>query len=246
MSILYSIRDWNEHFEVSQTRKVENVRWVPVPVRHDGLRFRRLMAMPAGLEVFGAWVLILQVAGKCKVRGTLATDSGEPLTASDLAAMTGTTEKQMKQALQVLTSSPIKWVLESESNRMESESNQMQLQDSRGEENRGEEGSSEPPAASEPPVMVFQTVGESHEWSLTTGHVTNLVEAFPALDVLAECRQARQWCESNPRNRKTPRGMSKFLFGWMSRAQNSGKGAKAEPQKQRVLTTEELSQWSQK
>ncbi len=46
---------------------------------------------------------------------------------------------------------------------------------------------------------------------------------FPGLDVEGECRKALQWTRDNPTRRKTARGMPKFLFGWLERAQNGGR-----------------------
>ena len=42
--------------------------------------------------------------------------------------------------------------------------------------------------------------------------------AYPKVDVLAEVRKARAWCLSNPKNRKTKGGASRFLNSWLSRA----------------------------
>ncbi len=74
-------------------------------------------------------------------------------------------------------------------------------------------------------VLIFPTVGTGQkEWALTSSHMAGFKEAFPGVDVLAECRKARLWCESNPAKRKTARGMPRFLQGWLERAQNAGKG----------------------
>lgn len=79
------------------------------------------------------------------------------------------------------------------------------------------------PASVQPPaVLTFPTVGKTHEWGLTEAKVAEYQEAFPGIDVLAECRKARQWCIDNPARRKTARGMGKFLFGWIERTQNRG------------------------
>jgi hypothetical protein len=48
------------------------------------------------------------------------------------------------------------------------------------------------------------------------------VAAFPGVDVPAEYLKADSWLAANPTKRKTPRGMPKFLNGWMERAQNRG------------------------
>jgi hypothetical protein len=110
MSVVYSIRDWNTNFEVSQNRKVIKWSWVATPLKHDGKSFRRLMAMPDGATVYGAWMLIVQVAAKCPIRGILRDGDG-PLTPEDLAIKTGCPISVFENALKVLTSQHIGWML---------------------------------------------------------------------------------------------------------------------------------------
>ena len=114
MAKLYQIRDWDENFEVAQTRKVAKLQWVAMPVKHDGLSFRRLMAHPDGLECFGVWNLLVQVAGKCSSRGVLATSDGRPLTAKDISVITGGEESGIETAMQVLSSPDIAWLIETD------------------------------------------------------------------------------------------------------------------------------------
>lgn len=47
--------------------------------------------------------------------------------------------------------------------------------------------------------------------------VEEIKAAYPTLDVSQELQRARLWLIANPSKRKTVRGMSKFLAGWMSR-----------------------------
>lgn len=112
---LYSIRDWDTHFEVAQTRRViQNLRWVPLPVKHDGKTFRRIMAMPNGISIYGAWVLIVQVAAKSTPRGVLRDEDG-PLTAEDIAIKTGAPATVIQEALDALSSARIGWIVAVES-----------------------------------------------------------------------------------------------------------------------------------
>lgn len=105
----------------------------------------------------------------------------------------------------------------------------------------GKDRCSEPPlAASEqavsshdPPLMTFPTVGkDAAPWPLTRAQVDSWHQAFPGVAVLAECRKALAWCEANPAKQKTPRGMPKFLFGWLERSQNSAGGRGPPPPRQ--------------
>lgn len=109
--VLYSITGWTKHFEKSQSRRVDNVQWVPLPVKHDGLGYRRVMAMKDGMEIYAAWVLIVQVAAKCEKRGVLANDHGKPLTAADIALKTGGKADAISKALQVLSSEDVGWLV---------------------------------------------------------------------------------------------------------------------------------------
>ncbi|AMV23446.1 hypothetical protein VT84_03485 [Gemmata sp. SH-PL17] len=78
----------------------------------------------------------------------------------------------------------------------------------------------------EPPVMTFPCAGSGpREWCLTQSKLTEWSNAFPGVDVLAECRKARQWLIDNPRKCKTHSGMARFLGSWLGRAQDSGRAA---------------------
>lgn len=126
---VYSIRNWNERFEKSQTRECKEMRWVPLPVAHDGLGFRRVMAHENGAAIYGAWVLIVQVAAQCPSRGTLADERG-PLTPEDLALKTGCPERVLSEAIEVLSSKRIAWIDEAD---CQSDASVPSLQDKTGQ-----------------------------------------------------------------------------------------------------------------
>ena len=83
----YSIKNWNVHFETHETRKLKLLQWVPIPNKHDGKGFKRIMRMKDGPMIYAAWILLVQVASKCKSRGTLSDYDG-PLTPEDLELKT--------------------------------------------------------------------------------------------------------------------------------------------------------------
>jgi len=81
--------------------------------------------------------------------------------------------------------------------------------------------SSEPAeiAVSEPPLLTFTAVGTGAKtWTLFPSQVASWSDAFPGLDVLAECRKAHVWLEANTQKRKTATGMPRFLAAWLTRA----------------------------
>lgn len=109
MTPTYRIKNWDEHFEVAQGRVCATMNWVSMPNKHDGKGFRRLSRHPRAVEVFAAWVLIVQVASKQKKRGLLV-DLDGPLTAEDLADNTGYPEEIFELAFSVLTERRIGWL----------------------------------------------------------------------------------------------------------------------------------------
>lgn len=125
MTVLYSIRDWNTHFENAQSRPVKALHWVAMPIKHDGKSFRRIMLREDAGDVFAAWVLIVQVAAKCSPRGILIDDDG-PLGPADLAIKTGFPEAKFAKSLNILSSKEIGWLL---SARYEPSINALPIQD---------------------------------------------------------------------------------------------------------------------
>ncbi|WP_394525731.1 helix-turn-helix domain-containing protein [Lacrimispora sp. JR3] len=47
-------------------------------------------------------------------------------------------------------------------------------------------------------------------------------QAYPAVDVEQEFKKMVAWLESNPKKKKTRRGVDQFINGWLERAQNRG------------------------
>lgn len=74
------------------------------------------------------------------------------------------------------------------------------------------------------PFLIFPTKGTGAKtWDLMPAKLAEYRESFPAVDVEAECRAARQWCIDNPARQKTPDGMPRFLNSWLKKEQNSGR-----------------------
>ena len=87
----------------------------------------------------------------------------------------------------------------------------------------GDTDCSEIASDSEPPVLTFPVNGNgSIEWNLRQPFIAELQKAYPGINVDAEAQKARAWTVSNPKKRKTPAGMTRFLNSWMERAQNNG------------------------
>ncbi len=58
------------------------------------------------------------------------------------------------------------------------------------------------------------------EYIVTRQYVAELQGLYPAVDVEQAIRNMRGWLDANPKNRKTPRGIKRFITGWLAREQD--------------------------
>lgn len=95
-----------------------------------------------------------------------------------------------------------------------------------GSKDQGEDQGSpictEPQGDSMPSEHSFLTADGS-TWSPAVAKVGEWKTAFPLMDVNAQLRLAGQWLKDNPAKRKTDRGMTRFLFAWLEKAQNNNR-----------------------
>lgn len=105
----YRIKNWDMYFEKAQTRKLNKASWVAIPNKHDGRGYRRVAKHERSVELFTAWILILQVASKMPERGLLVDEDG-PLDAEDMADKTGFPAKIFNLAFTALTEPKISWI----------------------------------------------------------------------------------------------------------------------------------------
>lgn len=98
------------------------------------------------------------------------------------------------------------------------------------------EGASKPltpaPVTASVPVtapVVAIPLEDGTEHPVTAADIAEFRSAYPRIDPVAECRKARAWCIASPQNRKTRRGVGKFLNSWMARAQRDAETKPASP-----------------
>lgn len=65
--------------------------------------------------------------------------------------------------------------------------------------------------------MTFQTQ-DGKNWQVPSGLMKDLVIIYGEKTVEQELLKAHAWLEADTHRRKTPRGMGRFLNGWLSRA----------------------------
>ena len=75
-----------------------------------------------------------------------------------------------------------------------------------------------PSPSPETDAEVSIPLADGSDHAVGLAEVAEFELAYPRIDVLAELRKARAWCVANPAQRKTRRGVGKFLNGWLSRA----------------------------
>jgi hypothetical protein len=107
---IYRIKDWDHHFENNRTRDMKNMAWIPVPNKHDGDGYTELVDHEHGAAHLGAWLVILQTASKCGIRGTLLRDNGQPHTARTISRLTRLSEVIISETLERLCCCEIGWL----------------------------------------------------------------------------------------------------------------------------------------
>ncbi|GAG53826.1 unnamed protein product [marine sediment metagenome] len=85
---LYRIRDWDKHYETSESRKRSTpLKWLAVPVKLNGYGYVKIMSQRSGDKMYGCWGAILLLAACCTPRGTLQDGDGNPYSLEDIARM---------------------------------------------------------------------------------------------------------------------------------------------------------------
>lgn len=209
---LYSITNWGKHYETHETKKLVALKWVPFPNKHDGLTFRKLGTERDSAALFGAWVLIAQIASKSDSgdRGRLIRN-GNPMTARDMALVTGFPEKDFQRALDYFTQPAIGW--------MNVEIYQLDLPLSPenpaeigqnlplyGREGKGIEGKGKKEVGR---AAVAAPASDS-EWLAELGSS----EAYRGINVATEFAKMRVWCGVH----KKPASKQRFV-AWLNRAE---------------------------
>lgn len=95
--------------------------------------------------------------------------------------------------------------------------------ESESESNTNNKCGAETPLADVEPI----TLNDGTEWRCPLADYEEYRRLYPAVDIDNAFREMRAWCNSNPTKRKASRGIKRFVNGWLSRQQDSGKGTHA-------------------
>jgi len=79
--------------------------------------------------------------------------------------------------------------------------------------------------------LICKKDGPQLQFDVTQPMIDDWVESFPAVDVMQQLREIRQWNLDNPVKRKTPTGIRKHISLWLSDKQNKGGSARQMGQK---------------
>ena len=111
---IYKVRNWEDHYENNRTRELRAMSWIPIPNNHDGDGYTQVMAEKNGLELFGAWIVIVQVASKCGntagSRGVLVRGNGTPHDAISISRISRVSENKIQSALDYFSTS-LDWLI---------------------------------------------------------------------------------------------------------------------------------------
>ena len=81
-----------------------------------------------------------------------------------------------------------------------------------------------PPSA---PSVITLPLNDKTYYGITQVEVDHWNELYPAVDIMAELRKMKGWCEGNPAKRKTRRGIVRFVNTWLAKEQDRGGSRKA-------------------
>jgi phage replication O-like protein O len=80
------------------------------------------------------------------------------------------------------------------------------------------------------PVVALLPLADGTEHAVAPQQIVEWTAAFPAVDVLGELLRMRAWLDANRAQRKTRRGIDRFIVSWLARAQrDTGKSLYVRP-----------------
>lgn len=71
----------------------------------------------------------------------------------------------------------------------------------------------------EKPIVKLPLIDKT-EFDITQSMIDDWQKVYAAIDVKFECERMRLWLEANPLNKKTRRGIARFINTWLSRSQD--------------------------
>lgn len=73
------------------------------------------------------------------------------------------------------------------------------------------------------PCFIELILNDGSGYGITENEITQWSALYPAVDIRQDLRKMAGWLLSNPKNRKTRRGIMKFINSWLSKSQDSAR-----------------------
>jgi predicted phage replisome organizer len=73
------------------------------------------------------------------------------------------------------------------------------------------------------PAFIQLPLNDKSFYSVTFTAMDGWRELYPIVDIEQELRKMKGWLDSNPKKRKTSRGIKAFINGWLAREQDKGR-----------------------
>lgn len=119
-SYVYQVLDWDRLFENNKSRERDQLHFVCVPNKQDGMGLTRVLTHPNGAAIYGIWQLILGACSRQnRPRDGWLTDTGRapdgqeagtPWAPADLALRWRRPVTEIEEALRVLSAPNIHWI----------------------------------------------------------------------------------------------------------------------------------------
>lgn len=72
-----------------------------------------------------------------------------------------------------------------------------------------------------PMCAVYLPLIDGTEYGVQDADIDMWRKGYPAIDIIQELHKMKAWLDANPKNRKTYKGIKRFIIGWLGKAQNS-------------------------
>jgi hypothetical protein len=155
---VYRIRKWSEIYENNRTREMKLMQWLPLPIKLSGVGYSYLMTLKNGPAVFGCFIALLELAGRCEERGVLLRGAGIPHDVATMARAVRMQPALVAETLKICTSFDCLWMEYEEigensqqcgqtAGGVRADCGQSALQERTGQDRTGEEKTGEEPDA---------------------------------------------------------------------------------------------------
>ena len=210
-----------------------DIRWIKLSVnwyKSDDIQLIR--KLPDGDSIALMFVMLLAMAGDRNQAGYI------PYSEEDIAALLDMPLNTVRMAMKAMESRGMvdfddgifhvtNWDKYQNVDGMEKikEQNRIRKQNQREREKQKALAAAQQPAlpepeVKEPVVATIQLIQRDGQYEITESEYRKFCELYPAIDVMQEIRKMIGWCDTNPSNRKTKKGIRRFINSWLSRAQD--------------------------